>query len=318
MSAHENEADVVGAGEDGPNASEKKGEDGSDEKGGEEGSEEVGDKKQGSESEENSVSPNGKNLAASENGFVTPQATSSAVCRSSEELLARMNQPVMEVPSGTEEVEEEQPVKTVLQALVTCRSCYSVQPSPRIVQQIGKLDGKENEGGKIVVGDPFRAHQNDQNGIINLSYYHGSWDMVVANILRCDDAECTNVVNQLNELFGSGVLSDAELLKCVAEYSEISIKTKKGQAKLVALVIEPHIVPRAIRFIALSTKEYQTLNYNTRKKIAKHLLKELPYDEVKGLHAWAMGDQHTNFSVDDASESIVFGMTTFAFANKLI
>ena len=43
-----------------------------------------------------------------------------------------------------------------------------------------------------------------------------------------------------------------------------------------------------------------------------------PCDEVKGLHAWALGDQHTNFSVNDVSESIAFGMTTFAFANKLI
>ena len=154
MSTHENEADVVGAGEDGPNASEKKGEDGSDEKGGKEGSEEVGDKKQGSESEENSETPNGKNLAASENGFVAPQATSSAVCRSSEELLARMNQPVMEVPSGTEEVEEEQPVKTVLQALVTCRSCYSVQPSMRIVQQIGPKRRSLSQSGDTHSGDP--------------------------------------------------------------------------------------------------------------------------------------------------------------------
>ena len=167
--------------------------------------------------------------------------------------------------------------------------------------------------------DPYQKHMlADSEDLLARSLYHCAWDDVLKQLLRNEKSDKREeVVGQLNELYGRGILENAELLTYVdaitlfgasensKDVTSTSPRAKNMSRKGKDMLTTYQIVTREIRFILQSTEELRWVQYNTRKLIAKRLFTELPFiEEVKKIHDWAQGHM-TNLSAFKVSYNLI-------------
>ena len=158
--------------------------------------------------------------------------------------------------------------------------------------------------------DPYQKHMlSESEDLLARSLYHTAWDEVLKQLVRNKKSGKRELlVHQLNDLYGRGILEDAELSKCVDEISLCgpsdnltNVASRSPRAKLMGqkgkdLLTTFQIVPREIRWILQSTEELRWVQHNTRKSIVKRMFTELRFEEVKKIYDWAQG-KGTNLTV---------------------
>ena len=164
-------------------------------------------------------------------------------------------------------------------------------------------------------GDPCekrsvgKSHQDDP---CRLSLHGRVWELALENIIYKDEADESGVMKKLLETYPSKLcdIDDVQVFfeDLVKLKPTSSQGVKKGETGAASgalndvLVMHQH-VSRPIRFIAYNNIHLRYFNFNKRKGLVKHLMTELPAEEVMKVFEFCRTPK-TKLSPKMASEDL--------------
>ena len=183
---------------------------------------------------------------------------------------------------------------------------HNAQEEATTVEELFKQALKESSGrGKpmelgsllkgVHEGNPHEkktVNKNHEDDLCTLCLHGRAWDLVLEKVFDADGKQKDEIIEKLVATYQSK-LCDVEDVK--RYYKELKEKRptksqggKKGEAANIGgalndVVVMYQNVPKAIRFILYNNKPIKFFTFNKRKAIIKHLLTELPVDEVQDL-----------------------------------
>ena len=143
------------------------------------------------------------------------------------------------------------------------------------------------------------------DNVCTMTLHGRTFDLILSEILVGDEEkatpESTKVFKQLSESFPSELCTVQDIKDYFQNCSDETERDNGSQSGISnnGIVIDQHI-PRGLRIILLSTKAWNTMNFNQRKAALRHSLSEYDHNDIVKIYKYARFNG-IKLTVDDAS-----------------